>query len=110
MRVLLTLFLLPLLSVVALAADIPAQVHIALAGKDVDGNSNTVSVSWNTRTEQPQSQVLYGTQSGVYPYTAVDQQSSYYETYNHYAVLGALQPDTKYYYIVGECLPPCTQS
>jgi hypothetical protein len=41
-------------------------VHIALAGKDVDGNHNTMAVSWQTTRDTTGSEVHYGTTPGVY--------------------------------------------
>ena len=88
------------LSVAAL--DSPTQVHIALAGLDKDGNSNSMAVSWNTVNQTPSSTVKYGTTSGQYISSSVGKSSAYWESYNHHVVLGELTPNTVYYYIVGD--------
>lgn len=96
------------LAVVALSAtlsfasDAPTQVHVALAGSDSQGNSNTIAVSWNTQNQTATTVVKYGTQSGVYTESASGRSSAYYETFNHHVVLNALAPNTKYYYVVGD--------
>lgn len=97
----LTLALASMLSA-ALAADVPTQVHIALAGQDANGDSNSMAVSWNTKGATTTSTVKFGTSSGVYSSAATGSASSYYETFNHHVILGALSPNTQYYYIVGD--------
>lgn len=87
---------------VTFAADVPSQVHIALAGKASNGDSNTMAISWHTQGATATSTVNYGTASGVYTESATGSGSSYYETYNHHTVLGQLSPNTKYYYKVGD--------
>lgn len=84
------------------AADVPTQIHIAFAGKDDQGNPNSMAVSWNTKSSTSTSMVKYGVQPGVYTETASGFGSAYYETFNHHVVLGALQPATTYYYVVGD--------
>lgn len=90
------------IAAVATAADLPTQVHIALAGQTPEGDSNSMAISWHTEGTTPTSTVKYGTSSGVYSNTASGVSKAYYETYNHHAVLGALAPATTYYYIVGD--------
>ena len=53
--------------VAATAAPV-GQVHIALAGRDSDGNANTLTISWQTVKNTITSTVKYGTTSGVYPF------------------------------------------
>lgn len=89
-------------SCLSLAANLPAQIHVALAGSDADGNSNRLAVSWNTVNQTRTSTVKYGTVSGQYTEVAKGSSSAYYETYNHHVVLNALAPATKYFYIVGD--------
>lgn len=90
------------LQVLANAANLPSQVHIALAGSDADGNSNSMSVTWSTVTQTATSVVKFGTTSGKYTSTASGVSRSYYETFHNHVTLGALSPDTTYYYIVGD--------
>jgi len=84
------------------AANLPSQVHIALAGTDSDGNSNSMSVTWSTSTQTSSSTVKYGTSSGVYTNTVTGYSRSYYETFHNHVVLGTLSSDTLYYYVVGD--------
>lgn len=86
----------------ALTSNIPTQVHVALAGSDSTGNSNTFSVSWNTVTQTSTTFVKYGTVSGTYDMVSEGSSAAYYETFNHHVVLQTLKPSTKYYYIVGD--------
>jgi acid phosphatase type 7 len=95
----------------------PTQVHIALAGTDSDGNSNSMAVSWQTQVDTTSSQVNYGLSPGQYTLTSVGQSKSCmhlfilvesflisysdYETFHHHVVLADLLPDTVYYYVVG---------
>ena len=44
---------------------IPTQIHIALAGKDADGNANSMAISWHTITQTKTSTVKYGLSSGI---------------------------------------------
>ncbi len=80
----------------------PTQVHIALAGKDTEGNSNTMSISWNTKLKTDTSVVKYGLASNKLDLVSTGSSSSYYITYNHHVTLGELKPDTVYYYTVGD--------
>jgi hypothetical protein len=52
------------------AGALPAQIHIALAGTDDQGNSNTMAVSWQTETDTPTSKVQYGVKPGEYIYSS----------------------------------------
>lgn len=91
------------IAVLSYAADIPTQVHIALAGRNADtGDSSTMAVSWNTVSRTLTSKVKYGTKPGVYTEVASGSGSVYYETVNHHVVLNTLIPGTTYYYIVGD--------
>lgn len=89
-------------SAFALGADVPTQVHVAVAGSDAQGNSNGFAVSWNTKNQTTTSIVKYGTSSGVYIGSASGVSSAYYETFNHHVVLSSLSPSTRYFYIVGD--------
>lgn len=80
----------------------PTQVHIALAGADSNGNSNSMAVSWQTEENTATSVVYYGTQPGDYQDVSQGKSSSYYETFHHHVVIGPLTPDTTYYYKVGD--------
>lgn len=80
----------------------PQQVHIAFAGVDDLGNSNSMAVSWNTKIKTDTSVVKYGTTSGQYDFTSVGSASAYYKSLNHHVTLDTLKPDTKYYYICGD--------
>lgn len=94
-----------LLSIIGLVKSISVpvgQVHIALAGMDQDGNSNSLAISWQTEKNTVTSTVKYGTSSGAYLYTATGSSSAYYETFHHHVVLQKLEPATMYYYIVGD--------
>jgi hypothetical protein len=84
------------------AAEVPSQVHIALAGGDSDGNSDKFAVSWNTANQTPTSTVKYGITSGSYTSSSTGSSSAYWESYNHHVVLNSLSPDTVYYYVVGD--------
>lgn len=102
---LLLLLLLQLLSIISTTGNTnttPSQIHIALAGNDAVGNSNKITISYQTVTQTATSTVKYGTASGVYDYTATGSSSTYYETFNHHITTDVLIPDTKYYYIVGD--------
>lgn len=96
------LALIGLCSCLSLATNIPAQIHVALAGSDENGNSNKLAVSWNTVNQTPTSTVKYGIVSGQYTESATGKSSAYYETFNHHVVLNALTPATVYYYVVGD--------
>ena len=85
-----------------MAADLPTQVHIALAGLDSNGDSNSMTVSWNTKGATTTSTVKFGTSSGVYNNAATGAAAAYYETFNHHVTLGTLAPNTQYFYIVGD--------
>ncbi len=54
----------------AAASVVPNQVHIALAGKDENGNHNKMAVSWQTEENTLASEVTYGTKPGTYEYTS----------------------------------------
>ena len=84
------------------ADDIPQQVHIALAGSDANGNSDRMSISWQTEHDTRSSMVMYGEASGVYTFNASGVSSSYYATYDHHVKTDVLKPNTKYYYRVGD--------
>jgi hypothetical protein len=80
----------------------PSQIHIALAGVDEDGNSNTMSVSWFTQQNPKSPSVKYGKISSDYSDVAFGTSVIYYETYTSHVVLNNLEPATIYYYIVGD--------
>jgi len=88
---------------VVVRSQTPTQIHIALAGNDGTGVSNSMSVMWNSGTTQPKtSTVKYGTTSGVYSQTSTGSSYAYFESFNSKVILGELAPATKYYYIVGD--------
>ena len=91
-----------LIAAVVMASDLPSQVHIALAGKAANGDSNSMAVSWNTQHNTLTSTVKYGVKSGKYLTRSSGSASAYYKTYNHHVVLDTLQPATTYYYVVGD--------
>eukprot|EP01035_Chromulina_nebulosa_P020343 gene20343-26406_t len=101
MKIILFFVFLCSLSIV-LSQTIPTQIHIALAGNDDNGNSNSIAVSWQTTNNTITSVVKYGLNSNDYVNEVSGVSSSYYETYHHHAVLPDLIPSTTYYYIVGD--------
>jgi hypothetical protein len=82
----------------------PNQVHVALAGRDANGNHNGMAVSWQTQKDTSSSTVLYGTTPGRYTSSATGYSAVYYETFHHHVVLENLRPNTQYYYQVGDAL------
>lgn len=91
-----------IISIDTTATTAPREVHIALAGNDVNGNSNKMAISWNTIDQTTTSIVKYGLTSGNYNMKSSGSSSAYYETFNHHVVLNELQPATTYYYVVGD--------
>lgn len=85
-----------------MASNVPSQVHIALAGQDRFGNSDKIAVSWSTVGQTSTSIVKYGTTRGEYTSASSGYSRAYYETFHNHVVLKSLQPDTLYYYIVGD--------
>ena len=81
----------------------PEQIHLALAGNK-DGISDGMAVSWSTPNATKTSIVKYGTKSGHYDHEASGSQTTYNKDwyYHHHAVMADLEPNTKYYYIVGD--------
>lgn len=80
----------------------PEQVHIALAGKDKNGNPNGMAVSWQTHVRTNTSTVQYGLSNSSLSMEAVGQCSSYYATFDHHVILQNLQPSMRYFYRVGD--------
>lgn len=80
----------------------PTQIHIALAGRNVDGVSDKMTVSWSTIKDTATSKLFYGTVSGDYSNSALGDSSSYYETFHHHVTTDTLLLNTTYYYIVGD--------
>ena len=80
----------------------PSQIHIALAGKSEDGDSNSMNIMWNTKVSTSTTIAKYGLQSGNLDEIAKGDNSAYYITYNHQVTLGELKADTVYYYSVGD--------
>jgi acid phosphatase type 7 len=81
----------------------PNQVHIALAGKNDKGLVNTMAISWSTINDTQQHLVKYGFHSGDYTLYSNGYSQQYYNTYHHHVILTpTLQPNTRYYYIVGD--------
>ncbi len=88
---------------VALSASIdPQQVHIALAGNDGSGNSNSMSVMYMTEDDTSETMIKYGTTSGDYTFSATGTSSSYWKTFHHSVGIKELKPATTYYYVVGD--------
>eukprot|EP00043_Microstomoeca_roanoka_P020835 m.254205 g.254205 ORF g.254205 m.254205 type:complete len:458 (-) comp17801_c0_seq1:293-1666(-) len=80
----------------------PEQIHIALAGKDASGNSNGMTISWQTQVKTATSAVKYGLNATALSMTAYGNSSSYFVTYDHHVTLYKLQPNTRYFYQVGD--------
>ena len=79
----------------------PNQIHIALAGRDANGDPNGMAVSYHTNNATTATQVKYGITSKLYTKVMEGNQQSYYETFHHHVVLEDLLPATKYFYVVG---------
>ena len=87
----------------AFASDVPSQLHLALAGRNAEGLSDSMTVSWSTLNQTLTSTVKYGLSSGKYDFEATGSQLSYWETFHHHVVLpSALIPATDYFYICGD--------
>ena len=80
----------------------PEQIHIALAGRDAEGNSNGMAISWQTQVATNTSVVKYGLSKSALTHTATGRCSSYYATYDHHVILHNLTLNTRYYYQVGD--------
>ncbi|GMH84073.1 hypothetical protein TrST_g11227 [Triparma strigata] len=74
------------------------QIHIALAGSDDNGISTGMAVSFQTESDSPSASVRYGLSADSLSSTATATSSTYWETYDHHAVLESLEPSTQYYY------------
>ncbi len=86
-----------------IAQNIPSQVHIALAGRNNDGLVDTMVISWATINDTQKHLVKYGIASNNYTSLANGYSQQYYETYHHHTILpSTLQPNTRYYYVVGD--------
>ena len=68
----------------------------------LQGNSIGLSVSWQTTENTQTSAVKFGTVSGRYDFEVFGYSSAYYQTYHHHVVLSKLEPDTEYFYVVGD--------
>jgi len=84
------------------AQDLPQQIHIALAGKDENGNPNGMTVSWQTIEDTITSTVKYGLDENNLNSLAIGTSSTYYSTFDHHVVLENLFSNTKYYYQCGD--------
>ncbi len=83
--------------------NIPSQVHIALAGRNINGLVDTMSISWSTINDTQKHLVKYGIESNKYTLTANGYSNKYYKTYHHHTILpSTLIPNTRYYYVVGD--------
>ncbi|KAK3240763.1 hypothetical protein CYMTET_49414 [Cymbomonas tetramitiformis] len=80
----------------------PVQVHTALFGKDDRGDSNGMTISWQTIGRTSSSIVKFGTVSGVRDQVARGNSSSYFATFDHHVHLTGLTAATTYYYQVGD--------
>ena len=85
-----------------IAVNIPTQVHIALAGKNYYGLVDKMSISWSTLNDTQTHLVRYGISPGNYTSISNGYSQQYYETFHHHNVLSSLQPNTRYYYKVGD--------
>ncbi|KAI4300455.1 hypothetical protein L6164_033832 [Bauhinia variegata] len=79
----------------------PQQVHISQVGQD------KMRISWITDSSSTPATVKYGTSSGSYGFSATGTTSSYrYLLYKsgeiHDVVIGPLNPNTLYYYLLGD--------
>jgi hypothetical protein len=61
-----------------------------------------MAVNWQTDTPSATSVVKYGTVSKKYTASSSGSSSIYYRTSQHSVVLGTLQPNTTYFYVVGD--------
>lgn len=79
----------------------PEQVHL-----QVTGDPTQMVVSWVTGSDVPNPQVQFGTSSGVYPYMAKANITTYthggWHGYIYHAMLTNLTTSTRYYYRVGD--------
>jgi hypothetical protein len=96
------LIFLSFIATFVVAADEPQQIHIALAGKDENGNPNGMAVSWQTLNDTITSIVKYGVDRNNLDSSATGTSSTYFETYDHHVVLENLQSNTYYYYQCGD--------
>ena len=86
-----------------ISQNIPTQVHIALAGNNEYELANTMSISWSTVNDTQTHLVKYGNYPGIYTAISNGYSQQYYETYHHHTTLSStIQPNTQYYYIVGD--------
>lgn len=80
----------------------PTQVHIALAGLDANKNSDSMTISWSTVKNTATTTVRYGKRSTLLSGSATGASVSYYQTYHHHVTLPGLEPNTEYFYQVGD--------
>mmetsp|Transcript_3187 Transcript_3187/g.4798 ORF Transcript_3187/g.4798 Transcript_3187/m.4798 type:complete len:500 (+) Transcript_3187:76-1575(+) len=80
------------------------QVHIAFAGRNENGDSNGVTVSWATAKETETSIVKYGLSKTSLTSTVSGFQKQYLEegNYHHFALVPNLKAGTVYYYQCGD--------
>lgn len=96
-------FLFCLFYISCISQNIPNQIHIALAGKNAYNIANTMTISWSTINNTQQHLVKYGIQSNNYTLISNGYSKQYYKTFHHHTILSAdIQPNTLYYYIVGD--------
>ena len=74
----------------------PSQVHFAFAGRGGDG----MAVSWTTRGETAGG-VVFGLEADALDRNASGASATYLESFQHTAVLGGLEPATRYHFKVG---------
>merc|ERR1719399_938212 len=91
------MYLLLLLGAALVRADDFTQIHTALAGTDGSGNSNAMSISFQTESDLPAA-VRFGKAADDLSMQVPSTSSSYYATYDHHAVLPDLDPGTQYFY------------
>eukprot|EP00755_Sulcionema_specki_P000992 Sspe_Gene.116119::Locus_104784_Transcript_1_1_Confidence_1.000_Length_468::g.116119::m.116119 len=81
----------------------PEQVHLALAGRDAEGNSNGMTFQWYTE-KGTETRVQYGTSEGALDQEVTGKSERYYDGHGHHhrATAEGLALDTRYYYRVGD--------
>ena len=82
--------------------NIPTQIHIALAGKNENNLSNSITVSWSTVNNTNTHMVKYGLEPNKYTFYSDGISKQYYQTFHHHTALTDLQPEQLYYYVVGD--------
>eukprot|EP00466_Bigelowiella_natans_P002964 jgi/Bigna1/86702/estExt_fgenesh1_pg.C_130002 len=81
-----------------------AQIHIAFAGRNENGDSNGMTISWATFQKTQTSTVMYGTDKSSLDTKATGEQKQYLEnaTFHHHVTLSNLKAGTTYFYKCGD--------